>query len=140
MTVSTKASRSVKERDGFRCAAEGPHCTRFTGLTIQHRANRGMGGSELRDGLENLLTLCATCNVLLEQDARWAEIGRERGWKLFSWENPARVAVWFAWAGEWRVLDARGDWASAAGRSPLEVLEPDVVAALKGEWVEGPMR
>lgn len=132
MTISQKARATVKERDGFRCAAEGPSCTRFTELTMQHRANRGMGGSKLRDGFSNLITLCNRCNTLLEQDAAFAELGRQRGWKLASWEDSERVSVWFSWAGEWRLLDEDGEWASAAGRSPLEHLSDGVRAWLRG--------
>jgi len=132
MSVSQKVRAGVKERDGFRCAAEGPSCTRFVGLTIQHRANRGMGGSKLRDGFENLLTLCGVCNTLLEQDAAFAELGRQRGWKLASWQDPTLVAVWFAWAGEWQLLDAEGNWVRAAGRNPIEHLSAEVRA-----WLEG---
>lgn len=106
MTISAKTRKAIYERDSFRCAAEGPGCTRFTGLTVQHRINRGMGGSKLLDGLENLLTLCSRCNERLESDAAFAELGRERGWKLFSWESPVETAVWFSWAAEWRRLDA----------------------------------
>lgn len=135
MSLSPKKVKDVRARDGFRCAAEGERCTVFRELTTQHRANRGIGGSKLRDEYSNLVTLCLSCNVLLEQDAAWAEIGRERGWKLASWENPTRVAVWFAWAGEWRVLDDEGGWVPARGRHPLEVLEPEVRAVLAGgDW------
>ena len=109
MSISAKTRKGIYERDGFRCAADGPGCTRFTTLTIHHRINRGMGGSRLLDGRANLLTLCATCNGLLESDAAFADLGRERGWKLFSWENPVETAVWFSWAAEWRRLDAEGD-------------------------------
>ena len=133
MTVSNRRRELVKERDGFRCMAEGPHCTRFVDLTMQHRTNKGMGGSKLLDGFENLITLCGLCNTLLEQDPVWAEIGRERGWKLFSWEDRFRVAVWVGWALEWRLLDGVGDWVSAAGRNPVELLSPGVRGVLEGE-------
>lgn len=132
MTVSQKRRNQVKLRDQFRCVAEGPHCTRFAGLTMQHRRNKGMGGSKLLDGFENLITLCALCNTLLESDADWAQVGRDNGWKLSSWENPERVAVFVSWAGVWRLLDAEGFWAPAAGRNPVELLGPTVRAVLEG--------
>lgn len=124
--------RGVRTRDQFTCAALGPGCTRFTELTTQHRINRGMGGSKRLDVFPNLLTLCARCNTRLESDAVFAQLGRERGWKLSSWEDPLRVAVWFAWNCQWRLLDADGDWVLAAGRGPVEVLDPAVVAAMGG--------
>lgn len=114
MTVTAAAVRVLRARDGGRCAAEGPWCV--GALTTQHRANRGAGGSGLRDGFENLLTLCWGCNTRLEADAEWAAYGRLNGWKLRSWEDPLGVAVLYLWAGEWRKLDADGGWSPAVNR------------------------
>ena len=107
--ISDKKRRLVYERDGFRCAAEGPHCQRFTNLTIQHRINRGMGGSKRRDSLSNLLTLCAACNGLLESDAEFAERGRDQGWKLYSWEIPTMVPLFVTWSRQWLLLNDEGE-------------------------------
>jgi hypothetical protein len=84
-----------------------------------------MGGSGLRDGFENLLTMCAACNARLESDAKWAAYGRECGWKLSSWEDPLGVAVLYLWAGEWRRLDAAGEWTPARGRTEEAVEAAD---------------
>lgn len=45
MTISERTRKDVYARDGFRCSAEGLGCTRFISLTLQHRINRGAGGS-----------------------------------------------------------------------------------------------
>lgn len=89
MSVTPKARDLVYQRDGDKCA----HCGNTFGLTIQHRANRGMGGSKLRDGPENLLTLCWQSNTRLESDSAFADLGRAMGWKLRSWQDPTEVPV-----------------------------------------------
>lgn len=78
MTVSPKVRTQVFERDLKCCVA----CGSSYGLTIQHRINRGMGGSKTLDGYANLLTLCFACNTALESDAAFAEKGRRMGWKV----------------------------------------------------------
>lgn len=108
MTVTTDRRRRVYERDGGKCVVGGWACS--GGLTVQHRANRGMGGSLMRDGYENLLTMCNHHNVLLEQSAAFAQTGRDCGWKLEQWEDPFLVAVWSSeWVGGWRLLDGAGE-------------------------------
>lgn len=77
MIAKTKRLK-VFDRDGWACVA----CGVQSELTLQHRINRGMGGSKLFDGYECLIVLCAGCNTRLEQDADYAELGRRRGWKL----------------------------------------------------------
>jgi hypothetical protein len=51
-------------------------------LVPQHRANRGMGGSRSLDRPSNIIVLCSEANFLLEANPRFAEVGRELGWKL----------------------------------------------------------
>ena len=89
MSVPAKTRRLVFERDGHECV----HCGTTEGLTIQHRANRQMGGSKHRDGPENLVTLCWQSNTRLEADSAFADLGRLYGWKLRSWETPAETPV-----------------------------------------------
>lgn len=108
MTVTVKARKTVYERDGFKCCA----CGSVFELTLQHRKNKGMGGSKLLDGVENLLTMCHGCNTALESDARYAETGRRNGWKLTTGE-PFDKPVYFAWAREWRVINPEGGFALA---------------------------
>lgn len=103
MAVTAKVRQLVFDRDGRMCA----NCGIDDMLTIQHRANRGMGGSKLRDGYENLMTLCYWCNGRLESNAEFAAIGIDNGWKLRSWDDPLKVPVFFAFDG-WYYLTADG--------------------------------
>lgn len=120
----------VYERDGGACIAGPVDCS--PGLTLQHRLNRGMGGSELRDGYENLTTLCGLHNARLEQDAAFASLGRRLGWKLGAGEDPFVVALFSALWGGWRLLDGAGgwSWASARDREERDRLAEDRYA----EW------
>lgn len=103
MAVTQKVRKQVYERDGYMCVS----CGRTETLTLQHRASRGMGGSKTRDGIENLLTMCAIENQRLESNADFAAIGIDNGWKLRSWEDPLKVPVFFAFDG-WYYLTERG--------------------------------
>lgn len=78
MKITPRQRTAVYERDLWCCVA----CGSQYGLTIQHRVNRGMGGSKLFDGFAYWLTMCNDCNCRLEYDADFAELGRKRGWKL----------------------------------------------------------
>ena len=91
MTVPKKNRRLVYQRDDYRCVS----CGTTEGLTIQHRINRGMGGSRsgALDRVENLLVLCGIENQRLESDHGFAREGLYRGYKLRSWENPLEVPV-----------------------------------------------
>lgn len=105
--VSRMDRELVYERDQYRCAA----CGGVSPLTIQHRANRGMGGnpSGSKNSLANLLTMCAFCNQLLEQSGKFALEGVEHGWKIRSWDAPQEIPVFYAWAQEWRRLSDNGE-------------------------------
>lgn len=72
----------VYHRDWQRCVAAGSGgCA--GGLTLQHRVNRGMGGSGLvGDGPQWYVTMCARHNAALEASADLAGKGRWSGWKL----------------------------------------------------------
>jgi len=41
-----------------------------------------MGGSKQFDKPAFLITMCLSCNIELESNPKWAEVGRENGWKL----------------------------------------------------------
>jgi hypothetical protein len=69
------------------------HCGADTGLIPQHRINRGMGGSKLRNRPSNIIVLCAIYNGVIESDAREAERAKRAGWKLESWQDPLEVPV-----------------------------------------------
>lgn len=103
MSVPAKTRRLVFERDGHECV----HCGTNYGLTIQHRANRGAGGSKLLDGPENLVVMCAWSNQRLESHAAFADLGRIYGWKLYRWQNPSEVPVLYP-DGDHYTLTSRG--------------------------------
>ena len=106
MNVTVKARQSVLERDGGMCM----HCATTEALTIQHRANRGMGGDKAgrRNNLANLITLCHESNVRLEADAMFAARGIRKGWKLRSTDDATSIPVFHAGYGEWWLLNEEG--------------------------------
>jgi hypothetical protein len=74
-----------------------PHCgTDGDTLIPQHRQNRGMGGSRSLDRPSNIIVLCSEANGLLESDAKFAEFGRELGWKLTRDQVPEFTPVLLA--------------------------------------------
>lgn len=74
-------------------------------LIPQHRANRGNGGSKLRDVTANIIVFCSFANGLAESDSQFAIKCRERGWKLHSWQDPAETPVYDTLTGLWWRLD-----------------------------------
>lgn len=70
------------------------HCGAAGDLIPHHRANRGMGGSKARHEPSNILVMCSRVNGLMESDAIVAEMAREFGWKLESWQKPEDVPVY----------------------------------------------
>lgn len=61
MSVSKRLVKQVLERDGFECMIGGPRCLR-TASCVDHRANRGMGGSTQLDKPHCLVSACGICN------------------------------------------------------------------------------
>lgn len=108
MNVPKKIVDYVFERDSFKCAA----CGAGSSLSIQHRINRGTGGDPkgYRNVLSNLMALCSFCNGALEADGSFRATGIRQGWKCQSWDDPERVAVYFIWAREWRLLSNNGSF------------------------------
>lgn len=108
MNVPAKTVKVFRERDSQRCAA----CGVSNALSTQHRINKGSGGDPkgYRNILSNLLTLCVLCNGALESDERFRASGISNGWKAMSWDDPLRVAVYYMWAREWRLLDDQGGY------------------------------
>lgn len=104
MTVPARTRKLVYQRDNHECV----HCGATDGLTLQHRAGRGMGGSKLLDGPENLITMCATANYRLESDAEFSRLGITNGWKLRRHQNPETEPVLYAPAGAFFMLNPRG--------------------------------
>lgn len=116
MAVSKAVCDLVYRRDQYQCV----HCGAVDGLSLQHRINRGMGGSKYRDTPANLVVMCAVHNALLESDPALAHDARWKGWKLASWEQPTRCAVFYAPLGEWFLLDDDG------GLAPADPVVPGV--------------
>jgi hypothetical protein len=77
-------------------------------LIPQHRINRQMGGAKkgsARNQPSNLLVFCSAFNGLIESDSKAAQLARERGWKLDSWQDPLTEPVWSAPRNAWVLLD-----------------------------------
>lgn len=117
--ISSSTRYAIYNRDDWQCV----HCGTTQGLSIQHRINRGMGGSKRRDSLSSLITLCAIANQRLESDAQFAQAGRYYGWKLNSYENPENEPVYYAPKDAWYTLDNKGGMKEV---SPVEVHKEDV--------------
>jgi hypothetical protein len=64
-----------------------------------------MGGSKKRDVPSNIVVLCSKFNWLIEADATWASLAKERGWKLESWQEPLDTPVYYAHDGEYYLID-----------------------------------
>lgn len=89
------------ERDGGKCL----HCGATEGLVPQHRQNRGMGGSKLRNLPSNIIVFCSTMNNAIEADARLAADAVAYGWKVQSFDDPAMTPVYDRTAQGWFLLD-----------------------------------
>jgi hypothetical protein len=103
MAISKKVRDLLIERDGG-CYC----CNEIYMVTVQHRANRQMGGSRKRDNLANLMLLCSETNQALESDPVWQRRGLEYGWKLRQWDDPLYVPVYEPMWGNWWRLDDEG--------------------------------
>lgn len=77
------------------------------------------------NGPQWLVTLCLRHNEQLESDATFAEIGRQSGWKLRAGEDPLRVAVWYRPFGQWRLLDADGEYQRVTARDEIDREQPE---------------
>lgn len=81
------------------------HCGETESVAPHHRANRGMGGSKARDVPSNVIVMCSMMNTAMESNAKTAEMARDYGWKLRSFEDPAEVPVFYQTLGVWVLLD-----------------------------------
>lgn len=64
------------------------------GLSVQHRAVKGMGGRNSAERPSNGIILCALLNAALEQDASLADWADARGWKISTSDDPEARLVW----------------------------------------------
>lgn len=106
MPVTGRTRERVFERDGGMCAA----CGTTYGLTLQHRAGKGMGGSKAAERYSNYLSLCWSHNVDLESNADLAARGRAYGWKCRRnvLMTPAETPVWYVYEQAWFHLEDDG--------------------------------
>lgn len=82
------------------------HCGETEAIAPNHRANRGMGGKNSRaERPSNLVVICSILNGQIEADHRWAQMAKDYGWKLESWEDPLTVPVMNFNIGKWVLLD-----------------------------------
>jgi len=81
------------------------HCGDIETAVPHHRANRGMGGSKIRDVPSNIIVICAYMNGQMESNSVTAAYAKRHGWKLESWEDPKSVQVWYATKRAWITLD-----------------------------------
>ncbi|WP_157813957.1 hypothetical protein [Microbacterium sp. BR1] len=87
--------RSVYERDGKQCVS----CRDVDGLTYQHRASTGMGGSKSQPTVVGGLTLCLLCNQSCEAENQTRAI--VWGHKIRRWQNPSNVPVFYPHEHAW---------------------------------------
>jgi len=80
------------------------HCGETETVSPHHRANRGMGGSKIKDNPANVVVMCSQFNSLMESDEAYANIGRLYGWKLRPWESATDTPLWHRRTGTWRML------------------------------------
>lgn len=100
---------AVYDRDGNACVKCGTNWS----LSIQHRANRQMGGDRtarkglrgVKDNFANLLTMCWPHNAALESDSKLRDEAIEFGWKLSQADTPREVPVFYPMFGQWRLLE-----------------------------------
>jgi len=100
--------RKLRNRDLARCW----HCgTSDDTLTVQHRANRGMGGSgpkSMAHKPSNLILLCSAFNGAIESDSSAADWARANGIKISKFVDPAFEPIWDHIEQAWFYLD--DDW------------------------------
>jgi len=84
------------------------HCGTTETLTVQHRMNRGMGGSNKRDNPANLILLCWFVNFEMEASSRAADSARLAGWKCDRGATPELTPVFHQPSNSWYLLD--NDW------------------------------
>lgn len=113
--IGKKLTKAVLERDKSRCW----HCG-STEVILHHRKNRGAGGSKLLDRPDNLITVCAVYNGLMESDSKIAEQARQFGHKLRSWQD-FDSPVFDRPSATWYVLGERGEkWTLRNSQSECE--------------------
>jgi len=98
--LNAKIREALVKRDGGICW----HCGTDE-VTVQHRANRGMGGSKTMDNPANLILLCWFVNFEMEASDKAARAAENYGWKISRYADPLTVAVYHAPSSSWILLD-----------------------------------
>lgn len=96
----------ILHRDGGLCAL----CGKPGATEVNHRSNRGSGGSRTKNTTSNGCAIHGTCNSLIEADAGYAEDAIALGVKLHSWADPTLERFWMWAVCEWVLLDNDGCW------------------------------
>jgi hypothetical protein len=99
---TAKVRAQMLDRDGRHCVV----CPATAALEAQHRRAVGMGGSNVRPGITDLLTACSTHNAAFEAGMQGTAL--LNGWKVRRWvQDPGRVPVFYEFEG-WHVLALDG--------------------------------
>ena len=98
--MNAKQFARLVDRDSY-CL----HCGETEAVSPNHRANRGMGGSKLRDVPSNLVLLCSILNGQIEADDRWAAMAESYGWKVSTHADWRTIPVFDTLSGFWYLLD-----------------------------------
>ena len=112
--IPKRLTELVLKRDGEVCQLNLPGCT-YRATMADHRANRGMGGSDVLDNTVNLVAACGLCNGLKETVSGdvLAELKR-RGLRLARAGTNAQTLLYASDSyvqyrdGEWYRLDTSG--------------------------------
>lgn len=100
MALNDKTRKALVARDDGVCW----HCGSDQ-VTVQHRVNRGMGGSKVLDNPANLILLCWFVNFEMEASDRKAREAELAGWKVSRWVDPKSVRVYHQPSNSWFLLD-----------------------------------
>jgi hypothetical protein len=106
VALNAKTRKALFERDSHRCW----HCGSEE-VTVQHRANRGMGGSKEMDNAANLILLCWFVNFEMEASDKKAREAELYGWKISRYADPTSIPVWHYPSQSWILLN--DDWGSS---------------------------
>ena len=85
-TTWEEAKRQALLRDYHRCQ----YCGQHDGLDVHHRRARGMGGTQTKDRLSNLVTLCRRCHDHIEA---YPDQARALGYRLDWDQDPATSQI-----------------------------------------------
>ncbi len=98
--MNAKTREALIKRDQGKCW----HCGGEE-VTVQHRANRGMGGSKIMDNPANLILLCWFVNFEMEASDKKAREAELAGWKISKYADGTTIPVWHAPSQAWLLLD-----------------------------------